>query len=289
MSLVSLNEAEKVYIIHGVEENFRCDGRSRQDYRPLELEMDIVSNANGSARLRLANSDILVCVKVEIDTPLPEAPKDGKVEYFVDCSANATPAFEGRGGEHLAAELSRFLSLAHGPVFNLSKLCIVPGQSCWKLFVDVLILECGGNLFDAVSLAAKAALCNTSLPNIVGTYEDGQNIDLQISDDPFDTKALDASDLPVLVSMCKIGNSYVADPTIEEEICGAGCIVVSVTPKGNVTAVLKKGAGSFMPDTLNEIIMSGSHIGILLNKALNETLIQDMSSNVCKQQYGFLK
>lgn len=104
-------------------------------------------------------------------------------------------------------------------------------------------------------MAAKAALCNTSLPNIVGTYEDGQNIDLQISDDPFDTKPLDASDLPVLVSMCKIGNSYVADPTIEEEICGAGCIVVSVTPKGNVTAVLKKGAGSFMPDTLNEIIV----------------------------------
>lgn len=59
-------------------------------------------------------------------------------------SANATPAFEGRGGEHLAAELSRFLFLAHSPVFNLSNLCIVPGQSCWKLFVDVLILECGG-------------------------------------------------------------------------------------------------------------------------------------------------
>lgn len=67
--------------------------------------------------------------------------------YFVlYSSANATPAFEGRGGEHLAAELSRFLCLAHGPVFNLSKLCIVPGQSCWKLFVDVLILECGGKL-----------------------------------------------------------------------------------------------------------------------------------------------
>lgn len=98
-------------------------------------------------------------------------------------------------------------------------------------------------------------MCNTSLPNIVGTYEDGKNIDLQISDDPFDTKPLEARDLPVLVSLCKIGSNYVVDPTIEEEICGAGCIVVSVTPKGNVSAVLKKGAGSFMPDTLNEIIM----------------------------------
>lgn len=122
------------------------------------------------------------------------------------------------------------------------------------MYHNCLIFSYLGNLFDAVSLAAKAALCNTSIPNIVGTYEDGKNIDLQISDDPFDTKPLDAKDLPVLVSLCKIGNNYVADPTIEEEICGAGCIVVSVTPKGNVTAVLKKGAGSFMPDTLNEII-----------------------------------
>lgn len=68
---------------------------------------------------------------------------------FINCklyfsSANATPAFEGRGGEQLAAELSRFLYLAHSPILNLSKLCIVSGQSCWKLFVDVLILECGG-------------------------------------------------------------------------------------------------------------------------------------------------
>lgn len=62
-------------------------------------------------------------------------------------SANATPAFEGRGGEQLAAELSRFLFQAHSPVFDLSKLCIVSGQSCWKLFVDVLILECGGKVF----------------------------------------------------------------------------------------------------------------------------------------------
>lgn len=62
-------------------------------------------------------------------------------------SANATPAFEGRGGEQLAAELGRFLSLAHSPVFNLSKLCIVSGQSCWKLFVDILILECGGKVY----------------------------------------------------------------------------------------------------------------------------------------------
>jgi len=34
----------------------------------------------------------------------------GRIEFFVDCSANATPGFEGRGGDNLAADISRVLA-----------------------------------------------------------------------------------------------------------------------------------------------------------------------------------
>lgn len=64
--------------------DLRNDGRKRNDYRPMELETDIVTHASGSARLRLANTDILVGVKAEIDAPYPESPKTGKIEFFVD-------------------------------------------------------------------------------------------------------------------------------------------------------------------------------------------------------------
>lgn len=50
----------------------------------MELETDVVTHASGSARLRLANTDILVGVKAEIDVPYPEAPNVGKIEFFVD-------------------------------------------------------------------------------------------------------------------------------------------------------------------------------------------------------------
>ncbi len=62
----------------------RCDGRTRLDYRPIVLETGLISNASGSARLRLANSDILVGVKVELATPLPSNPLEGRLEFFVD-------------------------------------------------------------------------------------------------------------------------------------------------------------------------------------------------------------
>ncbi len=64
--------------------NLRNDGRKRNEYRPMELETEVVTHASGSARLRLANTDILVGVKAEIDVPNVEAPSIGKIEFFVD-------------------------------------------------------------------------------------------------------------------------------------------------------------------------------------------------------------
>lgn len=55
----------------------------------MELETDIVSHASGSARLRLANTDILVGVKTEIDTPIPDRFDEGKIEFFVDWFVNS--------------------------------------------------------------------------------------------------------------------------------------------------------------------------------------------------------
>lgn len=103
--------------------------------------MDIVSNASGSARLRLANTDILVGVKTEIDVPFADRHNEGKIEFFVDCSANATPEFEGRGGEELGTEIAHMLSKAYSSsqAFDLKRLCILDHKQCWKLYVDILV------------------------------------------------------------------------------------------------------------------------------------------------------
>lgn len=73
----------------------------------------------------------------------------------------------------------------------------IPYNVFW--FVLLQILECGGNLCDAVSLAVKAALFNTRLPFVKAALMDGGNVDLQLSDDPYDTKQLDIGGAPLLV------------------------------------------------------------------------------------------
>lgn len=56
--------------------------------------------------------------------------------YF--SSANATPEFEGRGGEELASEISNMLLRVYG-CLDLQKLCIIPKQQCWVLYIDILV------------------------------------------------------------------------------------------------------------------------------------------------------
>ena len=41
MATVLVSEAEKVYVLHGVQEDLRCDGRGRRDVRPIVVETDI--------------------------------------------------------------------------------------------------------------------------------------------------------------------------------------------------------------------------------------------------------
>jgi exosome complex component RRP42 len=65
----------------------------------------------------------------------------GLSNWFVHSSANATPAFEGRGGEELGTEISNALATSYqsSQTFDLTGLCILPGRQCWKLYVDILV------------------------------------------------------------------------------------------------------------------------------------------------------
>lgn len=55
---------ERVWIVQGVEQDLRTDGRSRLNFRPLGVEANIIAQADGSARLHLGATDVLVGVKV---------------------------------------------------------------------------------------------------------------------------------------------------------------------------------------------------------------------------------
>ena len=101
-------------------------------------------------------------MQVEIGAPDEERPDCGRVCVAVECSPVASPAFQGRGGDELGAELTAALErgLYPGPSgrgagLDLAALSIVAGKSCWVVHVDALLLNMDGNVLDALSIAAK--------------------------------------------------------------------------------------------------------------------------------------
>jgi len=288
MADVNLSEAEKTFILHSVQDNFREDGRSCEDFRHMELETGLISNTNGSARVRLATTDVLVGVKVQLTPVDPKNPDVGRMEFFLDCSANATPEFEGRGGEALASEITALLTRAYAcpNTMNYQSLCVLPGQQCWLLYVDVLLLECGGNLFDAVSLAVKAALANTKIPNVTMTKDEG-GIELDVSDDPHDYKQIDVSGAPLVVTVNKIGHYHVIDASEKEEACSLARIMLGVTQSGLITAMKKEGSGSLDADSISDMMESAKKVGVVLNKSLLKSLNEEASHGI--EAVGFLR
>ncbi|XP_075683190.1 exosome complex component RRP42 [Rhinoderma darwinii] len=291
MASVILSEAEKVYILHGIQDDLRTDGRGCEDYRVIEVETDVVSNTTGSARVKIGHTDVLVGVKAEMGTPKLERPKKGYLEFFVDCSANATPEFEGRGGEELGTEIANMLYkiFDNKSSIDLKSLCILPSEHCWVLYVDVLLLECGGNLFDTISIAVKAALFNTRIPKVRVLEDDEGTKDIELSDDPYDCMRLNVEHVPCIVTLSRIGHRHVVDATLQEEACSLASLLISVTSEGTLTCMRKIGKGSLDPESIFEMIETGKRVAKALLLSLQNVLNQEESLGKKRQKIGFLR
>uniref|UniRef100_H2ZE95 Exosome component 7 n=1 Tax=Ciona savignyi TaxID=51511 RepID=H2ZE95_CIOSA len=289
MAKVILGDSEKWFIIHGIQDDLRNDGRSCDDYRHIEVETGVISNTHGSSRLRLGNTEVMVGVKVELGTPDPHSPNDGLIHFHVDCSPNADPSFQGRGGEELSSNISCILTriFNNKTAIDLSTLGIIPHKQCWVVHVDVLILECGGNLFDAVSVAVKASLHNTGIPNIQVTDGDEGTQEISLPDDPNDVKFINTNNCPLLVTISKAGSRHIVDATADEESCCNASLVVGVTRRGRTMGMRKMGEGSLDPESIPEMIETGKNIGRQLHIALDKLLKveQGMANDIEKVGY----
>ena len=64
----------------------------------------------------------------------------------MDCSTNATPSLECKGGENLSTAISGVLTRAYSSreVLDPISLALHAGYTCWILYVDTLVIEVGG-------------------------------------------------------------------------------------------------------------------------------------------------
>ena len=145
----------------------RLDGRGLTDYREIKVEQGLIERAEGSARVLLGKTEIMVGTKIEIGKPFSDTPNEGVLTVNVELVPLASPTFEPGPPKENAIELARVVDrgIRESKALDFKKLCIKPGKKVFVIFVDVYVLNHDGNLIDASALAALAALLNTKMLN----------------------------------------------------------------------------------------------------------------------------
>jgi exosome complex component RRP42 len=224
----------------------RLDGRGLGDYREIKLEQGLIERAEGSARVLLGKTEVLVGTKVETGEPFLDIPNEGVLTVNAELVPLASSTFEPGPPDENSIELARIVDrgIRESKAIDAKKLCIEPGKNVFIIFVDVWVLNHDGNLIDASALAAVAALLNTKMPNY--EIEDGI-VKIKRGYTPLPMKSH-----PITVTLGKINDKLIVDPWLEEEQIMDARISMAINDEGNICAIQKGGTGYFTPQQILE-------------------------------------
>ncbi len=248
MTSVMVSHIRQQQIAQLVADGKRLDGRGLRDYRPIQIESGIIQKAEGSARVRLGKTEVMVGVKIDLGEPFSDRPNDGVLTTNSEFVPLASPEFEaGPPGEE-SIELARIVDrgIRESKSIDLEKLCLIPGKKVLVVFVDVYVLNHDGNLVDAASLAAIAALMNTKIFKYTVKDE-------EVVKKPGFTP-LPLKDIPVSVTFASISGKLIVDPWLDEEEVMDARLTITFTKEGKICAMQKGGIGTLSPQEIAEAV-----------------------------------
>ncbi|XP_054712628.1 exosome complex exonuclease RRP42-like [Uloborus diversus] len=269
-----LQEAEKVYIVHGIQENLRGDGRNNMDYRMIEIETGVIPNSCGSAIIKIGDTKLLAGVSAEIKAPLAQAPNRGWIEVSIESTPHANSDFEKKSGSEFGIDVTQVLNQIcnYENLVNLRSLCVIPGQQVMVLYVDIMVLGYDGNLMDAASIVTKAALYDTKLQSFIVKKDGDNEPEVEFTDDEYDVFSVDVTNLPVLVTLFRIGSEFIVDATGDEEACNKCKLLLAISSAEIVMMKEMGGPGSLHIESIHDVIEVSQNMGLQLQRQLMDIL-----------------
>ena len=252
------NEARE-HIIKLFESDTRLDWRKLTEYREVKVETDVTPNAEGSARVTIGKTDVMVGIKVEVMEPYPDTPNEGSIMVGAELLPLSSPNFEQGPPSIQAVELARVVDrgIRESKCLDFKKLCIKEGEKIWMIIVDIVTINDAGNLFDASALGAIAALKSMKFPE----YKDDK-LDYKKKTN----KGLDLKDTPLSVTVMKIGDKFIVDPDSDEEKATDARLSVASLSDGTLCALQKGGDYPLTAEDVSKMIDLGVEKGKELRK-----------------------
>ncbi|MFT7616033.1 MAG: exosome complex component RRP42 [Candidatus Woesearchaeota archaeon] len=250
------------HMIRAIEANTRYDGRKNDEYRNVDVSYDISWTAGGSAKVTIGNTTVLAGITLSVEKPYSDTPNQGNLMVEAELKPIANSNYESGPPSIDAIELSRVIDrgIRESGCIDLKKLCITPGEKVWFVVCDICTLNADGNLFDAASLAAMAALSRVTFP----TLKDDGSVDYKTKTDT----PLPMVSKPIAVTIWKVGKNIVVDPTYEEEKIFDGRLTVTTVEDGTIVALQKGGDVRLTADDVLQMIELASAKAKVLRKNL---------------------
>lgn len=229
---------KKDYIYNLMLKGQRGDGRAFDEIRDIEIRTNVIEKAEGSAWINMGGTEILVGVKLQVGTPFPDSADQGVIITSMELNPIASPDFEAGPPKENAIEMARVTDrgIRESGAIDLSKLCITEGEEVWMVFIDIHVLNNEGNIQDAASLGAIAALLTATVPG----EREGRGEDMPVP----------IRDMPVSVTLVDIGGEMMVDPDLDEEkVCDTRITIVS-NQDGSISGMQKSGDGALTEEKL---------------------------------------
>ncbi|MFH1801237.1 MAG: exosome complex protein Rrp42 [archaeon] len=191
----------------------RFDRRKPDEFRNIIIETDISKKAEGSARVKLGDTEVIVGVKMDVSAPYPDSQDKGNLMVSAELLPLSSERYENGPPKFPAIELGRVIDrcIRESKFIELDKLCIKEGEKVWTVYLDIYSINDDGNLLDAAGIGAIVALKNSRIPK----YDEEKGA--VIYGEWTDKKIPLSKNIPLQITVHKVGKSLLVDPTLEEE------------------------------------------------------------------------
>ena len=233
-----------------LEEGKRFDGRKPDEFRDIIIEKDVSNQAEGSVRVKLGKTEVIVGIKMNVGEPYPDSPNKGNLMVTAELLPLSSDRFEYGPPRFPAIELGRLTDrfIRESDFIDFEKLCIKKGEKVWSVFIDVYSINHDGNLLDAAGIGAVAALMIAKMPEydkkeekvLFGKFTK-TNIPLK-------------KEMIIPTTIYKVGKNIIVDPTLEEEDMSETRVTIGATESGVINSMQKGGLGTISPEEMGKIL-----------------------------------
>ena len=239
-------ERIKKYLTEGK----RFDGRKPEEFREISIETGVSKKAEGSARVKIGKTEVVVGIKMSVLEPYPDSPDKGNLMVTAELLPLSSSRFEYGPPRFPAIELGRLTDRAirESGFIDFKKLCIKKGEKVWAVFVDIYSLNDDGNLLDAAGIGAIVALKTAKMPKYDAKKEKIVYGELTDKNIPL------SKDVPLPITAHLIGEHVIVDPTLEEEDVSDVRVTIGATKEGIISSVQKGKSKEISIEDFNKVL-----------------------------------